>query len=98
MTGFLAFELFSLVRLIATLRRPIKNVEKISRFKLLGLPLLIGLIVAAWMLGVMPQMFHVSWPVMLLNQPDLSWVILLGGTLALFNGVLRSGRNAWKIL
>ncbi len=86
MLGFLAFELFNLVRLVATLRRPIKNAEKISRFKLLGLPLLIGLIVAVWMLGVMPLMFHVSWPVMLLNQPDLSWVILLGGTLALFNG------------
>lgn len=98
MTGFLAFELFNLVRLIATLHRPIKNAGKISRFRLLGLPLLIGLIVAGWMFVAMPLMFQVSWPVMLLNQPDLAWVILLGGALALFNGVFRTGRNAWKIL
>jgi CubicO group peptidase (beta-lactamase class C family) len=101
MTGFLTFEVFNLARLVITWRRPLKISTKTatsrSWFKFLGLPLLIGFIVASWMLVGMPLMFHVSWAVMLLNQPDLSWVILLGGSLALFNGMLRSGLNAWKI-
>jgi CubicO group peptidase (beta-lactamase class C family) len=98
MIGFLAFELFDLARLIGTWRRPLKMEKKFSGFKLIGLPLLIGGSVAVWMFVMMPLMFQVGWKVMLLNQPDLSWVILLGGSLALFNGVLRTGRNAWRII
>ncbi len=38
-------------------------------------------------------MFGVPWRVMLLNQPDLAWVILISGSLALVNGVLQSIKN-----
>jgi hypothetical protein len=102
MTGFLMFEVFRLVRLIVSWRRPLqtfgsKFTARIG-FKYLGLPILIGLIVAIWMFVAMPLMFQASWPVMLLNQPDLSWVILLGGSLALLNGILSCGQNASKII
>jgi len=98
MIGFLVFEVFNLARLISTWRRSLKMEKKNSRFRLIGLPLLIAGSVAIWMFVMMPLMFQAGWKVMLLNQPDLSWVIFLGGSLALFNGVLRSGRNAWRII
>jgi CubicO group peptidase (beta-lactamase class C family) len=101
MIGFLAFEIFNLARLITTWRQPLPILREMvtprARFKYLGMPLIVGLMVACWMFAAMPFMFQVSWAVMLLNQPDLSWVILSGGTLALLNGLLRFARNAWKI-
>jgi CubicO group peptidase (beta-lactamase class C family) len=101
MTGFLGFELVNLVLLAVALQRPPKVMGRSHGirfwFKPCVLPLLIGLTVASWMLAAMPVMFKASWPVMLLHQPDLSWIILLGGTLALVNGILRSGVNAWKL-
>ena len=101
MIGFLGFEIFNLASLAVTWHRPYKTTGQSHTFKFwlrpCVLPLLIGLMVASWMLGVMPVMFQASWPVMLLHQPDLSWIILLGGSLALFNGILRSGVNAWKL-
>ncbi len=101
MSGFLVFEIVNLGRLATAWKRPVVIAGPANTFrpwfKPCGLPLLIGLGVAGWMLGGMPVMFQASWPVMLLNQPDLAWVILLGGSLALLNGVLRSGLNAWKL-
>ncbi len=101
MIGFLGFEIYNLARLPVTWNRPLKIIGQSHTFRYLFkpcvLPLLIGLMVACWMLIVIPMMFQSSWPVMLLHQPDLAWVILLGGSLALFNGILRSGINARKI-
>jgi hypothetical protein len=101
MTGFLGFEVFNLARLAVTWQRPLKMRSQSGAFrtwfKPCGLPLAIGLLVAGWMFLAMPLLFQASWPVMLLHQPDLSWVILLGGSLALCNGILRSGVNAWKL-
>jgi CubicO group peptidase (beta-lactamase class C family) len=102
MTGFLGFEIFNLARLAVTWHKSPKITRQSSTFQFwfrpCVLPLLVGLMVAAWMLVAMPVLFQASWPVMLLHQPDLSWIILLGGSLALFNGILRSGGNAWKLI
>ena len=102
MIGFLVFEIFNLTRLAATWRQapkiPVPSHTFRFWFRPCILPLLMGLTVASWMWIAMPIMFQASWPVMLLHQPDLSWIILLGGGLALFNGILRSGVNAWKIM
>jgi hypothetical protein len=97
--GFLGFEFFKLGRFIYTMRRQNQRNKfaTASRFKLIFLPLLIGLIVALWMFIMMPLMFKVSWQVMIRNQPDLGWVVLLGGLLALLNGILQSMQNAWNI-
>ncbi len=97
--GFLGFEFFKLGRFIFTLRRQNQGNKFVSAswFKQIVLPALIGLIVALWMFISMPLMFKVSWQVMLRNQPDLAWVVLLGGLLALLNGILQSMHNAWKI-
>ncbi len=101
MTGFLGFEVFNLARLAVTWRRPIQRAGSLRTirfwFKPCILPLLIGLAVAGWMLALMPVLFQASWPAMLLHQPDLSWVILMGGIFALVNGILRSSVNAWKL-
>jgi CubicO group peptidase (beta-lactamase class C family) len=101
MTGFLGFEIFNLARLAVTWRRPLKISAPSGTFrtwlKPCGLPLSIGLMVACWMLLVIPILFQASWPMMLLHQPDLSSIILLGGMLALSHGILRSGVNAWKL-
>ena len=92
----LVFEVYRLIRVL-TARRSAKTVpsDPISRlrFKRLGLPLLIGGMVAGFMFIGMPLMFGVPWRVMLLNQPDLAWVILISGSLALVNGVLQSIKN-----
>jgi len=97
--GFLSFEFFKLGRFIFTKRRQNQRNKfaSASRFKHLFLPVLIGLIVAVWMFTIMPLMFKVSWQVMIRNQPDLAWVVLLGGLLALLNGILQSVQNAWRI-
>jgi len=97
--SFLGFEFFKLGRFIFTLRRQNQRNQFVSAswFKQIVLPVLIGLIVALWMLIMMPLMFKVPWQVMIRNQPDLAWVILLGGFLALLNGILKSIQNAWKI-
>jgi len=101
MIGFLGFEIYNLARLAVTWNRPPKIIGQSHTFrywfKPCVLPLSIGLMVACWMLGAMPAMFQSSWPIMLLHQPDLSCIILLGGSLALFNGILRTGVNAWKL-
>jgi CubicO group peptidase (beta-lactamase class C family) len=101
MIGFLGFEIFNLARLAVTWNRPPKITGQSHTFrywfKPCVLPVMIGLVVACWMLGAMPVLFQAPWPVMLLHQPDLSWIILLGGLLALLNGILRSGVNAWKL-
>ena len=101
MTGFLGFEVFNLARLAFSWHRPINITEPFHTFvfwfKPCVLPLIIGLAVACWMLAVMPALFQASWAEMLLHQPDLSWIILLGGMLALVNGIMRSSVNAWKI-
>jgi hypothetical protein len=101
MVGFLGFEIFNLVRLAVTWHRTPKITGPSHTFRFwfkpCGLPLLIGLMAACWMLLAMPAMFQASWPVLLLHQPDLSWVILLGRTLALINGILRCSVNAWKL-
>jgi CubicO group peptidase (beta-lactamase class C family) len=101
MIGFLGFEIFNLARLAVTWHRSPKITGQSHTFRFwfrpCVLPLLIGLMVACWMLIVMPVMFQASWPVMLLHQPDLSWIILIGGSLALIHGILRSGTNAWKL-
>lgn len=97
--GFLGFEFFKMGRFIFTMRRQNQRnmLASASRFKHIFLPVLIGLIVALWMFIIMPLMFKVPWQVMILNQPDLAWVVLLGGLLALLNGILQSIQNAWKI-
>ena len=97
--GFLVFEFSKLSRFIFTLRRHNQRnkLASASRFKQIVLPVLIGLIVALWMFIIMPLMFKVPWQVMIRNQPDLAWVVLLGGLLALLNGILKSMQNAWKI-
>jgi CubicO group peptidase (beta-lactamase class C family) len=96
--GFLGFEFFKLGRFIVTLRRQNQRNKGVSasRFKQIVLPFLIGLVVALWMFICMPLMFKVPWQVMICNQPDLAWVVLLGGLLALLNGILQSVQNAWK--
>jgi CubicO group peptidase (beta-lactamase class C family) len=102
MLAFLGFEIYNLVRLAVTWKRPPKITGQTHTFRFwfrpCVLPLMIGLMAACWMLLAMPVMFQATWPVMLLHQPDLSWIIFLGGFLALFNGILRSGGNAWKLL
>jgi CubicO group peptidase (beta-lactamase class C family) len=102
MTGFLGFEIFNLARLAVTWNLSPKIAGQVHTFRLwfrsCGLPLLIGLMVACWMFVAMPVLFQSSWQVMLLHQPDLSWVILLGGSLALLNGILKSGVNVWKLV
>lgn len=101
MMGFLGFEIFSLARLAVTWHRQPKITGPSHSFRFwfkpCVLPLIIGLAVASWMLVAMPMLFQSSWPVMLLHQPDLSWVMLLGGSLALLNGILKSGINGWKL-
>lgn len=101
MTGFLGFEVFNLARLAVTWRRPIQRDGSLRTiqfwFKPCVLPILIGLAVAGWMLALMPVLFQATWPAMLLHQPDLSWIILMGGIFALTNGLLRSSVNAWKL-
>jgi len=98
-TGFLSFEFFKLGCFLFILRRQNQRNKfaSASLFKHIFLPVLIGLIVALWMFIIMPLMFKVSWQVMIRNQPDLAWVVLLGGLLALLNGILQSVQNAWKI-
>jgi len=97
--GFLGFEFFKLGRFVFTLRRQNQRNQFVSAswFKQIALPVLIGLTVALWMFISMPLMFKVPWQVMIRNQPDLAWVVLLGGLLALLNGILQSLQNAWKI-
>jgi len=97
--GFLGFEFFKLGRFIFNLRRQKQQDKFVSAswFKQIVLPVSIGLIVALWMFICMPLMFKVPWQVMICNQPDLAWVVLLGGLLALLNGILQSVQNAWKI-
>jgi CubicO group peptidase (beta-lactamase class C family) len=97
--GFLGFEFFKLGRFIFSLRRQNQRNKFVSAswFKQIVLPVLIGLIVVLWMFIIMPLMFKVPWQVMIRNQPDLAWVVLLGGLLALINGILQSMQNAWKI-
>jgi len=97
--GFLSFEFFKLGHFVFTMRRQNQRSKfaSASRFKQIVLPLLIGLTVALWMFMCMPLMFKVPWQVMLRNQPDLAWAVLLGGLLALLNGILQSVQNAWKI-
>jgi len=97
--GFLGFEFFKLGRFMFTVRRQNQRNKfaSASRFKQIVLPLLIGLIVALWMFISMPLMFKVPWQVMIRNQPDLAWVVLLGGLLTLLNGILQGAQNARKI-
>jgi hypothetical protein len=97
--GFLSFEFFKLGRFMFTMRRQNQRIKfaSASRFKHIFLPTLIGLIVALWMFICMSLMFKIPWQVMMRNQPDLAWVVLLGGLLALLNGILQSMQNAWKI-
>jgi hypothetical protein len=45
----------------------------------------------------MPRMFQVPFSVMLLSQPDLTWVIATGGGLAVLNGILQSSLNGVRI-
>ncbi len=99
MSLVLVFEVYRFIRVL-TNRRSAKhlpsNLTSRLRFKRLGLPLLIGGMVASFMFIGMPLMFGVPWRVMLLNQPDLAWVILISGSLALMNGVLQSIKNGRK--
>jgi CubicO group peptidase (beta-lactamase class C family) len=97
--GFLGFEFFKLGRFIFTMRRQNQQNKfaPASRSKHIFLPVLIGLIVAVWMFTIMPLMYKVSWQVMIRNQPDLAWVVLLGGLLGLLNGILQSAQNVWII-
>jgi hypothetical protein len=98
MSGLLLFEVYNLVRVALTWRRlPIARGPQRQRwlwFRRLVLPLLVGAAVACGAFVLMPAMFQAPPAVMLLNQPDLSWIIFLSGALALLNGVLRFASNA----
>ncbi len=98
MSGLLLFEAYNLVRVALTWHR-LPAASSPDRgpwlwFKRLVLPLLVGAAVACGAFVIMPAIFQAPPVVMLLNQPDLSWVIFLAGALALLNGVIRFGSNA----
>ena len=101
MSAFLVFEIYRLVAILRGGLRPRRPILRVSTpwfwFRKLGLPVFIGSTVGAWMLVGMPRFFQVPFRVMLLNQPDLTWVIAIGGGLAFLNGVLQSGLNGFRI-
>lgn len=101
MLSALIFEVVQLIRVFLDafrLRKPFPPTRNRGFvFRKLGLPILIGATVGLWMFVLMPLMFAVPIKVMLLNQPDITYAILIVGTLALLNGILRTGLNAVRI-
>ncbi len=101
MAGLLCYEIFRLVQMMKRWFHPanllVKGNKRWFIFRYLVLPILVGMLVGFTCLVGMPGMFQVSLAVMLLNQPDLTWVIILAGVLALINGPLASSLNGRKI-
>jgi hypothetical protein len=103
MSAVLVFEIIRLLLLIRKGLHPQPQTLPVHKpwfwFRKLGLPLLIGSAVGVWMFLGMPRMFQVPFSVMLLNQPDLTWVIAIGGGLAVLNGMLGcvlNGMSIWR--
>jgi hypothetical protein len=96
----LALQMFGLVRSVVLLRRWRTQPQQRPRgwrglIWHIALPLALNLVVAALMLGAFPWLFGISLPMMLLEQPDLAWLMVVSGLFALGWGATRAGLSCW---